>query len=45
MLTAYIPRPQEFGPNTQIDDKTEDYIDIVAKDIIDLATKLDKLRD
>ena len=45
MLTAYIPRPQEFGPNTQIDDETEDYIDIVAKDIIDLATKLDKLRD
>ncbi len=44
MATAYIPRPKEFGPDTQVDNNDEDYIDIVAKDLIDLARQLDKIR-
>ena len=40
MATAYIPRPLENGPETQVDSKPEDYIDIIGTDFIDLNTKL-----
>jgi len=38
--TAFWPRPAEFGPATVVDDKPETYIDIRAKNLTDLATKL-----
>ncbi len=38
--TAFIPRPQEFGPATKVDGKPEDYIDVMAADFVDLAAKL-----
>jgi 2-haloacid dehalogenase len=39
--TAYIPRPNELGPETKIDRSPETYIDIVADDIMDLSRKID----
>ena len=40
MKTAYIPRPLENGPDTQIDTAPEDYIDLIAIDFLDLHNKL-----
>jgi 2-haloacid dehalogenase len=40
MATAYIPRPFEHGSGTQPDLNTEDYIDITAKDFLDLYNQL-----
>jgi 2-haloacid dehalogenase len=44
MKTAYVPRPYEHGPNTVVDDKPEDYINIIADDLIDLSNKLSHIR-
>ena len=44
MRTAYVPRPFEHGPNTRTDESSEEYIDIVAKDFIDLSNKLKIIR-
>ncbi|GJH28983.1 haloacid dehalogenase type II [Caballeronia novacaledonica] len=38
--TAYVPRPLELGPNHPADRKPEDFIDIIADDLVDLANKL-----
>jgi 2-haloacid dehalogenase len=43
--TAYIPRPRELGPGHAADRKPEDFIDIMAEDLVDLARKLDVLAD
>ena len=40
MKTAYVPRPLENGPDTQIDTASEDYIDLIAIDFLDLHNKL-----
>jgi 2-haloacid dehalogenase len=39
--TAYIPRPLEIGPQTNVDRSPETYIDIVADDLIDLSRRID----
>ncbi len=44
MKTAYVPRPLEHGPNTKTDEGFEEYIDIMAKDFIDLSNKLEFIR-
>jgi 2-haloacid dehalogenase len=38
--TAYIPRPLELGPQTNVDRSPETYIDIVADNLIDLCKKI-----
>jgi 2-haloacid dehalogenase len=40
LKTAYIPRPLELGPETNVDRSPETYIDIVADDLIDLSRKI-----
>ena len=45
MRTAYVPRPNEHGPNVETDREPEDYIDIIADDFIDLSKKLSKVRE
>jgi 2-haloacid dehalogenase len=37
---AFIPRPQEFGPNGKVDLSSEPYFDIMANSVIDLGGKL-----
>jgi len=39
--TAYVPRPQELGPGHPEDREPENFIDIIAKDLVDLAGKLE----
>jgi len=34
---AFIPRPQEFGPNGKVDLSSEPYFDIMANSVIDLG--------
>lgn len=38
--TAYIPRPLELGPGHAADTTPEEFIDVVATDLIDLANQL-----
>ena len=40
LMTAFWPRPAEYGPHQKRDYKAEEEWDIVAKDIEDLATRL-----
>jgi 2-haloacid dehalogenase len=40
MKTAFVPRPNEYGPDQTKDQKAEHPFDIVAKDFIDLADQL-----
>ena len=40
LMTAFVPRPLEYGPNREIDTSLEDWIDVFANDIEDLAQKL-----
>ena len=40
MRTAFVPRPQEFGPGQQVDTAPEPWIDVQASDFIDLARRL-----
>ena len=43
MMTGYIPRPKEHGPNTTVDSNPEDYIDIVGENFVDFANKMQSL--
>ena len=43
MMTGYIPRPKEHGPNTTVDSKPEDYIDIIGENFVDFANKMQSL--
>ncbi|KAA0695611.1 haloacid dehalogenase type II [Neorhizobium sp. P12A] len=38
--TAYVPRPLELGPGHIADSKPEDFIDVMAKDFVELAEKI-----
>jgi 2-haloacid dehalogenase len=40
MKTAFVPRPNEYGPDQTKDQKADHPFDIVAKDFIDLADQL-----
>ena len=40
LMTAFVPRPLEYGPNREIDTSFEDWIDVFANDVEDLAQKL-----
>jgi 2-haloacid dehalogenase len=40
LMTAFFPRPQEYGPNQKRDYQAEQDWDVVATDIEDMATKL-----
>ena len=40
LMTAFFPRPSEYGPHQKRDFKAEQDWDVVAKDIEDLATQL-----
>jgi 2-haloacid dehalogenase len=39
-MTAFFPRPGEYGPHQKRDTAAEQAWDVVATDIQDLATKL-----
>ena len=39
-MTAFFPRPAEYGPNQKRDYEANQDWDIVAKDIQDMATQL-----
>ena len=43
MMTGYIPRPNEHGPNTIVDTTPEDYIDIIGENFVDFANKMQSL--
>ena len=43
MMTGYIPRPKEHGPNTTVDSNPEDYIDIICENFVDFANKMQSL--
>ena len=43
MMTGYIPRPNEHGPNTTVDSNPEDYIDIIGENFVDFANKMQSL--
>jgi len=40
LMTAFFPRPTEYGPNQQRDFQAEQDWDVVARDIEDMATQL-----
>jgi len=40
LLTAFVPRPMEYGPNGKPDLKPDKSVDITAKDFKDLASQL-----
>ncbi len=40
LMTAFFPRPQEYGPHQKRDYAAEQEWDVVATDIEDMATKL-----
>ena len=40
LRTAFVPRPMERGPDHEIDQTPEDWIDVVATDFEDLASKM-----
>jgi 2-haloacid dehalogenase len=41
MRTAYVPRPQEWGPDSPPADPSDPGFDVVADDFLDLSAKLD----
>ena len=43
MMTGYIPRPKEHGPNTTVDSNPEDYIDIIGENFVDFSNKMQSL--
>ena len=45
MGTAYVPRPFEHGPNSEVDNSPENYIDIMADNFINLSEKLAEIRN
>ena len=40
MRTAFVRRPNEWGPDGQQEGEPDDRIDVVAKDFVDLARQL-----
>jgi 2-haloacid dehalogenase len=40
LRTAFVPRPLEYGPGQTTDLAPEDDWDVVARDFVDLATRL-----
>ena len=42
LLTAFVPRPFENGPLTKVDVLGESYIDVIASDLPQLASLLDR---
>ncbi|MAG37016.1 MAG: haloacid dehalogenase type II [Dehalococcoidia bacterium] len=40
MQTAFVPRPQEFGPDREVDTSPEPWVDVQARDFVDLASHL-----
>ena len=40
LRTGFVPRPMERGPRHEIDRTPEDWIDVVATDFEDLASKM-----
>ena len=40
LRTAFVPRPMERGPDHEIDQTPEDWIDVIATDFEDLAAKM-----
>ena len=40
LLTAFVPRPKEYGPNGKPDLKPDKSVDVTAKDFKDLASQL-----
>ena len=40
LKTAYVPRPDEYGPDREIDTTPDPDFDVVATDFNDLADKL-----
>jgi 2-haloacid dehalogenase len=40
MMTAFVPRPMEFGPERSVDANPESWIDLHATDFLDLACQL-----
>ena len=40
LKTAFVPRPQEYGPNREVDTTPDAAFDVVATDFNDLADKL-----
>ena len=38
--TAFVPRPQEFGPDLEVDTSPDPAFDVVATDFNDLADRL-----
>ena len=41
LMTAFVPRPLEHGPKRELDTSTEEWIDVFANDIEDLAQKME----
>jgi len=42
LLTGFVPRPFENGPGTEVDTLSESYIDVIASDLPQLASLLDR---
>lgn len=40
LRTAFVPRPDEFGPGRNVDAEADPAFDVVASDFLDLAAKL-----
>ena len=40
LRTAYVPRPDEFGPGRRVDTAPDPSFDLSATDFVDLAAKL-----
>jgi 2-haloacid dehalogenase len=40
LRTAFVPRPMEYGPRRRVDAAVEGWLDLVASDFVDLASKL-----
>ena len=40
LRTAFVPRPDEFGPNREVDTEPDPAFDVVASDFLELAEKL-----
>ncbi len=40
LKTAFVPRPDEFGPNREVDTEPDPAFDVVASDFLELAEKL-----
>ncbi|UWX75445.1 hypothetical protein [Burkholderia gladioli] len=42
LLTAFVPRPFENGPATKVNTLPESYIDVIASDLPQLVSLLDR---